>query len=484
MTKDQEMQLLQALYDRLFDLITYQPQGGKNPFTKDETFIHFAKNEAIYPAAFADALSPTNANGDYAAAELFSLMVDKVSPMTLEWQPTNSRLSKEYKMILEAANTYTQPSDEAKQAYNSAYDYLHPTITETNPFTKKEQTTKTDSQEYSDYLDNLDAYVEATKNYRTAYNDYIDALAAAEEAHDANDKKKAQRDWNAAEPALSNAIKKAQKNLLAGNGKWVEQALATLSTSINDGIRLALDSAKEDVANDRWSPSQTGKGDWLLTYAIPDNWYKDTPDALDNFSSLTISSSNTKTDSSSTSHAYTFGASYNAGLWSVSAESAGEFKDSQYHMNGDNVTISCKIAKVSIMRPWFNEFIFRSGNWYTNLKGSDATGYVSNGKLDSSNASNYIPMIPVAFIVARDITIKADFTEEDKKHISQSASAGAKVGWGPFSVGGSYKYGHEEDHTNASFQDGAIKIPGMQIIGWVSRLMPASPLQSENQLKP
>ena len=52
MTQEQELQLLQAIYDRLFDAITYQPKGGKNPFNKDTTFIHFAKNEALNPASF------------------------------------------------------------------------------------------------------------------------------------------------------------------------------------------------------------------------------------------------------------------------------------------------------------------------------------------------------------------------------------------------------------------------------------------------
>ena len=47
MTSEQEKQVLQAIYDRLFDAITYQPSGGVNPFTEVETFIHFSKNAAV-----------------------------------------------------------------------------------------------------------------------------------------------------------------------------------------------------------------------------------------------------------------------------------------------------------------------------------------------------------------------------------------------------------------------------------------------------
>ena len=46
MTQEQEKQLLQAIYDRLFDAITYQPAGGVNPFTESENFVHFSKNAA------------------------------------------------------------------------------------------------------------------------------------------------------------------------------------------------------------------------------------------------------------------------------------------------------------------------------------------------------------------------------------------------------------------------------------------------------
>ena len=42
MTQDQEKEVLKALYDRIFDVITYQPAGGENPFTESETFIHFS----------------------------------------------------------------------------------------------------------------------------------------------------------------------------------------------------------------------------------------------------------------------------------------------------------------------------------------------------------------------------------------------------------------------------------------------------------
>ena len=83
-------------------------------------------------------------------------------------------------------------------------------------------------------------------------------------------------------------------------------------------------------------------------------------------------------------------------------------------------------------------------------------------------------MYPVAFIVAKDIVIKANFSHEDEEHIKQSMQASTSVGWGPFTISGGYSYGHSSDDFHSDYEDGEIRIPGMQIIGWVSRVIPYS----------
>jgi hypothetical protein len=479
MTPEQEKQLLQALYDRLFDAITYVPQGGGvNPFDKKETFIHFTKNEALQPSAFADAWNPTNPNADLGASELFAKMVDKVSPMSLEWAPKDQSLAEAYKSIVEGMNEAksARPSQAAIDAYDKAKAYLQKS--EVNPFTKAIVTGGV-SDEYQAYLKNLQALTEAYTDYSSRYNTFVDDVVDAEAANDANAKKRAQREWNTDEKSLRREISNAQANLTAGNSKWVQMALDTMNTTINDAFARARDSAVAQVADDQFNAGTAGAR-WLLTYANPTNWYD--PNATDNFSELTISSKNKVDDNSTTTHGYTFGADYNGGIWSAGAKSEGEFKNTQHHMKADEISIKCKIAKVSIVRPWFDETLFRSDNWFTNLKGEDETLYISNGKLDSTNADNVLPMYPIAFIVARDIEITANFTKEDQEIISQSASASARASYGPFSISGGYKYGNETDHFESNVSDGKLKVPGMQVIGWVSRALPPSPKRSRKVL--
>ena len=182
------------------------------------------------------------------------------------------------------------------------------------------------SDEYQAYLKNLQALTEAYTDYTSRYNTYVDDVVDAEAADDANAKKRAQREWNADEKGLRREISNAQANLTAGNSKWVQMALDTMNTTINDAIARALESARAQVADDQFNAGTNGVG-WLLTYANPTNWYD--PNATENFSELTISSKNKVDDDSTTTHGYTFGADYNGGIWSAGAKSEGKFKNTQ-----------------------------------------------------------------------------------------------------------------------------------------------------------
>lgn len=465
MTQEQEKQLLQAIYDRLFDAITYQPTGGVNPFTESETFVHFSKNAALEPSEYADPVTPSNPTGNMRSSEAFSRMVDYVSPMEIEWNPTGSSLSSTFKLIVDSANANVEDDPKAKEIYDKAYNYLHPETTTVNPFTGESVTERTDSADYVAYEENMEAYVGAITTYRLSYNVYLDAL----EDPDPDVRKKADRDWQAKAPLLENSIKSAFRKLQSGNAKYVEQALMILATTVNDGIRRAIVMAQEGVADDRAFSSSMGMpGKWYLSYPVPGNW---TDESQKSFTELHISGGQTDIRNKSTEHNFNMDTSLNYGLWKVKANAEGKYEHRNSSTAKDSVEISAKICKVTVMRPWFTDSLFRLAKWTTDLCG---TGGISNGKIDSSNRGNLLPMYPVAFVVAKDISIKADFTKEDRDIIEESYKTGVSVGWGPFAIGGSYGYGNSEDTFHSEFQNGELKVPGMQIIAWISRVVPFS----------
>ncbi|KMQ51696.1 hypothetical protein CHISP_1453 [Chitinispirillum alkaliphilum] len=469
MNQEQEKQLLQAIYDRLFDAVTYSPSGGKNPFTEDETFIHFSKNAVVDTKSFINPKSPSNPGGDLKTSEAFSRLVDQVSPMSFEWQPSGNPLSNIYKNIVDGANASTKPDENAKKIYDKAYEFLHPLKTEKNPFTDETITTRTNSDDYVAYEENMSDYIDAVVAYRSQYNLYLDNLVSPDETV----RSKADANWQAKAPELENRIKKALRQLSVGNGKYVEQALDILNTTVNDGIRLALSRAHESVGEDRMFSSSLGFPEkWLFSYPSPANWVDENNPG---FTELKISGGSTTLRNKSTENKFSVDTSVKYGLWRVKSSAEGEFHHSTSSADKDSVEISAKIAKISIMRPWFTESLFRLDHWYNSLT---QEGGISNGKMDSTNRDKLIPMYPVAFVVAKDISIKADFSHEEEEHIKQSLKTSASVGFGPFSIAGSYGYGKTEDRMECDFQNGEIKVPGMQIIAWVSRLIPYSPKMS------
>ena len=74
--------------------------------------------------------------------------------------------------------------------------------------------------------------------------------------------------------------------------------------------------------------------------------------------------------------------------------------------------------------------------------------------------------------------LRPDWSE--RHQYKESVKSSASVGFGPFSIGGSYGYGKTEDKFNSDYQNGEIRVPGMQIVAWVSRLIPLSPQVNVN----
>lgn len=453
MDQKNEEKVLNALYDRLFDAITYAPAGQASAFDKSSVFIQFAKNQALNPDDFKNAASPVNPNGDLNTAELFARMVDAVPAINSNYSPTSNKVSKTYGKIVENANTKVQTDSAQQEIYDKAFNFL----------TKKAVPAKNLSPRptpiYSTYEENKTAYITAVVAYATAYLDYN--LESIDD----------QRKWQATEPLLKNGVNKAYNRWRAQGATQVEGALATLESSINNIVKSAIKDAQSNFKQLEKSSSMGISDPWYMTYATPTNWYDIS--AIPNFTQLVLKSKNITEKSDSKYSKYSAGGTVKVGLWSVGAGASRENKESNEHMDANEFELSAKIAVVQINRPWINGLIFRMKGWYLN---GQAKGGISNGTLEN-NSSGTLPLIPTAFIVAREIEITANWSTRDKSHVENNISGKASVGWGPFAVNGSYSHGNSADYFNSTFDGNTLKIPGMQIIGWVNEIVPfSSPL--------
>lgn len=456
MTPDQEQQVLSTLYSRLFDAITFSPTAGQpSSFDKKTTFLQFAMNEAINPADFANPATPVNPNGSLNAAEVFANMVDSVPAIQADYTPTANLVSEVYPNIVNGANTSEKIDPEQQKIYDQAYNYLNTSTTLTD-FTGKKVTTYGPSQIAQTYQTNLTAYIAAVSAYRTAYLGY-----------DLSDPKQ-QRQWQANEPLLSNAVNQTYNTWRNQGAAQVEQAQAALASSINSSVQNAIRDAQQAVAAQNQMASSVGGAPWFMTYAMPTNWADES--AVANLSALTLDSSNLNTSADSTYTSYGGGASWGGGLWSVGGSYDHNEGATHSHMDANHLKLSAKIGVVRIFRPWLHEFIFRMNGWFID---STDKGGISQGTL-ANNENGLLPLIPTAFVFARDVQISGDFSSEDKSHFESSTTSSANVGWGPFSVSGHYAHSESKDTFNSTLNGGTLTIPGIQIIAWISEIVPYS----------
>jgi hypothetical protein len=454
MEAQQEQKLLQSLYDRIFEAVTYSPDGKSDNFDPSTTLIQLSKNEAINPADFLDQVNPNNPNGNLNAAEQFSAMVDTVPAVQADYVPSTLKLSKTFQEIVDGANTKADVNPAQKKTYDAAYAFLNTEKSIPN-FDGPPTVTTVPSGIAQTYNNNQQSYVTAVCGYRVAQNGY-DLSKPAD-----------QRAWQAVAPKLQLNIDQAWNKWNQEGKANVEKAKNAMVATINDITSSIIADSQKDMSPANWKSSgPAGGGDWMLSYALPSDWAQGSVGATD--FSLKSSTLNTQADSNFTS--YGGGAAWSGGLWSVGGSFNHSEGEKSSHMDANDLEIKAKLTIVRVMRPWMNSLLFRTKGWWLVDQPIDG---ISNGKL-KDNSAGMLPLMPTAFVVMSDVEITANFSTEDKKHIESATSGSTSVGWGPFSISGHYSHSESHDSFKSTMDSGTIKIPGMQVVAWVSEITPAS----------
>lgn len=457
MTPDQEKKVLETIYDRLYDALTYVP-GGEKPgdFDRATTLLQMTKNYVLNPDDYRNAASSINPKGDLKSAFAFSDMVDVVPTVSAEWSDSTKKVSQNYKFIVDNAIARNTEDPAQKAIYDKAYAFLNAKTSIPN-FDGPPTESFGPSPIALTYDQNQTAYANAIGGYRLAYNGY--------NFDDIDD----QRKFQAVAPALQNAVEQAW-NKWAREGKQnVERASNALRTSINNAISAAITQGQDAMSDQNAMADFMGLGHkWFASYGMPSNWY----DPNCRGSKLTLSSKFLATRTSDEASEY---ASSSRGLfWWGGRSENGKTTGSSSHMETSEFELSAELITVRIRRPWLNGILFNMAEW--SATGIPQNG-VSNGKL-KGNESALLPLIPTAFIIAKDVTIKANFTAQDTARFTseKSSSDSWGWGWGPFSGGGHYyKSRSANDTFQSSYSNGVLKLPGLQLVAWVSTITPASP---------
>jgi hypothetical protein len=454
MDKDREQKILESLYDRLFDAVTYAPEGKSAPWHKDTTFIQMAKNLVLDPDDFKNVLSPVNPNGDMKTAAAFSEMVDALPNTDAAWSDSGKKVSDVYQMIVNEANSDSEINPKQQETYDKAYKFLNTEI-ETEDYEGNKKTRTDPSAIAIAYDESEAAYITAVGGYRTAFNGYD------------LDKIEDQRAWNAVAPGLQLNVDQSWNKWNRAGKAEVEQAQNALKSSINDAVRYVIGESQK-LVNDqhKLAPLTPAGSQWLPSFALPTSWAR--PDSQ--ASKLTFKSAYLNETASSSATSYSASASGGWGLWHASAGVSGSHEESKSHMDAENLTLEAELINVSIKRPWFNPLLLTMNQWW--LSGQKR-GYISNA--NATDLQGVMPIVPTGFVVARNVKITADFSEQDKSFVSNAISTKASGGWGPFSVSGSYSHSSSKSEFHAKFDGGTLELPGLQLIAWISSIMPISP---------
>jgi hypothetical protein len=132
-----------------------------------------------------------------------------------------------------------------------------------------------------------------------------------------------------------------------------------------------------------------------------------------------------------------------------------------------NIGLTFKWRVCPVYRKWMDMTLFRLPNW--------SLGSLGGPGLIAGGPNPLMPLIPVALVIVRDVTITANWSHQDSERISEATSGSANVGWGPFSVSGNYSYSSTNDRFNAKSSGQGFTIPDIQILGFVCFKVPHAP---------
>ncbi|MCP9934816.1 hypothetical protein KBZ08_12920 [Cyanobium sp. Candia 9D4] len=212
---------------------------------------------------------------------------------------------------------------------------------------------------------------------RAAYNNSLQSYMTSYSSLSTTDPAK----WALIGPVLQQQVDLAWSEFKAASSPSLERALSILRQSGSDASTSIIDNAKKKYLTTQQASLSSPGITWHSSFPIPYNWYSET--AADLFNEVSID------------------------------------------------RVSFKFLRVEIVRPWLDLSMLSLPGW--SIPGLPA-GYYSNGEF--SDNTGIFPLLPTAFIVARDIDIKGSISGQEVT---------------------------------------ILKTKGPLIIGWISRLLPPMP---------
>lgn len=390
------------------------------------------------------------------------LLIDNKLEMnsTANVMPGSSKVSDTWNAIINGANgipTVEGYTPELQKAYDDALAVL------------------------KDKDDNPSAEYEKYRSYKEIYNSKVTAFNKAYADCFTNPDKL--QNWPISGVAYDNAARDAEdewENF--GYKQKIETAINTGAAKGMDPAIILINDARYRFENSLLEFSNIGK----IPYTIfsPSTWYdKDNDDGWNEYTSddYYYESYYEESDTS-----YSSGGGFSVGFWSLGGGFDSNSAQSHLNINTNNLQISFSYCAVDINRPWLDTTLLNLENWF--LFGNYKKNCISNGKkgqsVEHAQEHVFLPSLVTSLILVKNLSISWDNWREDFRNAQSSAGADASIGWGPFAVHGNYHHHEEKRDFYVDASGESLVVSGVQIIGYVSAINPASPsVDSDKYLK-
>ncbi|MBE8714891.1 hypothetical protein [Sphingobacterium hungaricum] len=268
-----------------------------------------------------------------------------------------------------------------------------------------------------------------------------------------------------------------------GYKQEIEEAEAFLSSQGIDPAILMIRRAKTKYETSLINMPSIGNIPY--TFITPSKWYsKNGP----GWNTYTSSDYNSKTNYSTQKTSTKVSSDVKSGFFLLGKLDAGmnyskDTSKKEIHTSMEGLTITFSYCVANINRPWMDTSLLNIGNWF--LVGDYPKQCISSGSIDQEfsidNPNEFVllPSVVTSLILIKDVKIRWKSGSFDSTELKSAVEGGGNVSFGNIFASGHASASHRREDYNynsdLNLNSQGLDIDGVQLIGYVSSIMPLSP---------
>ncbi len=475
MPKDHSAELMNTLIAKLYTTLTGDDENIKMPRNKFVTWllpgIPFDPVDFRYCVKGFNGETADEIKENYQQAFTLSKIFDLIPDVSREftdqemqqtiWTSTQDSISSVYRDVLKYSRVLDNELSEKEKAKIQKFrDLLTVTTEEEDIMTEEMKTVTKPGKLTLAYTDKMNEYIKAADEYMNLKIEYLAATGDSPEA-----KRRVH------EYTLKNKFKR--KSLEAAEMAWVSQGYKTEYEKINAYINHVNNKSmvlyKQDLINKFNHSLLTAEGgDFYYTTLLPASFATSTGWTKFEFSHADYECHYKKKTSK-------WGAKggLNLGLFSVGGSAGSEKSEVTTDTGVKEFRATLEFTQAVICRPGFEPGLFFMRSWtLDDTWNLNWNKNISDGKEEPDGR---LVAYPVTALFVRNLEFTLAESDKHTNFKEKSLTAGGSVGYGPFSVGGSYSNGSIKKDIKSTWGKGKIEVPGMQLIGFINNIFPECP---------